>query len=285
MTKARLALIFGILIISSYPTSVKLNATPSSIAAFYRMAIATCLLLPYMLYTKQLVLPKKLILVYSILSGIFIAADISLWNVSIKESTISQATLLVNLAPIWVGIASYFFLKHVPTRNFWIGTVVAVFGMIVFVGIKNFTRLEFDQAFGLAILAGVFYAGYIITSKKALNELALLPFFTISLLSSSVVLLLVNLILKEPFTGFSTGSWLILFYQGIVVQLTAWMLINYAIKNMKATRVSLSLLSQAFLSALVARLVLQEHISNQMLLGGAIVILGVAITFYQAEKN
>jgi drug/metabolite transporter (DMT)-like permease len=54
---------------------------------------------------------------------------------------------------------------------------------------------------------------------------------------------------------------------------------------MRATRVSLSLLSQAFLSALIARLVLHEHISNQMILGGAIVIFGLVITFYEKVKN
>ena len=74
-------------------------------------------------------------------------------------------------------------------------------------------------------------------------------------------------------------------YQGLVVQLTAWMLINCAIKRMRATRVSLSLLSQAFLSALVARMVLQEHITNQMLLGGAVVIFGLAITFYEGGQK
>ena len=285
MTKTKLALFAGILIISSYPTSVKLNATPSSVAAFYRMAIACVLLIPWVIYQKKFIIPKPSILFFSILSGICIAADVSLWNVAIKDSSIGQATLLVNLAPIWVGLASYFFLKHVPTRNFWIGTAIAVFGMMVFVGFKNFSNFEFDQAFIVAIIAGVFYAGYIITSKKALNELELLPFFTLSLLSSTIFLFIVNLILGEPLVGFSTGSWLIMLYQGIVVQLTAWMLINYALKRMRATRVSLSLLSQAFLSAFIARLVLHEHISNQMLLGGTIVIFGLAVTFYEKAKN
>jgi drug/metabolite transporter (DMT)-like permease len=285
MTKARLALIVGILIISSYPTSAKLNAAPSSIAAFYRMAIACVLLLPFAYFRKELVLPKSKVLLLTIFSGFFIAADVSLWNIAIKESTISQATLLVNLAPIWVGIASYFFLKNAPTRNFWIGTVIALFGMIVFVGVRTFINFEFDKAFIVAVVAGIFYAGYIISSKKALSELPLLPFFSLSLMSATVVLFFVNLALKEPFTGFSSGSWFIMLYQGIVVQLLAWMLINYAIKRLRATRVSLSLLSQAFLSAIVARIILNEPITNQMLLGGAIVILGVALTFYQAEKN
>ena len=285
MTKERLALLVGVLIISSYPTSVKMNAAPSSVAAFYRMAIACAVLLPWVFFQKKLVLPKTSILLLSILSGICLAADISLWNIAIKESTIGQATLLVNLAPIWVGLGSYFFLKQIPTRNFWIGTLVALFGMVVFVGIKSFTKLEFDQAFITAIIASVFYAGYIISSKNALNELALLPFFAISLASSTLFLFIVNLILKEPLIGFSNTSWLIMLYQGLVVQLTAWMLINCAIKRMRATRVSLSLLSQAFLSALVARMVLQEHITNQMLLGGAVVIFGLAITFYEGGQK
>lgn len=284
MTKARLALLIGVLIISSYPTTVKLNVAPSSIAAFYRMAIAFVVLLPLVIYKKAFQIPSLKVFTFAALSGVFIGADVSLWNIAIKASPIGQATLLVNLAPIWVGIASYFFLKQKPLKMFWVGAFVSFMGMIIFVGIQSFTNLDFDKAFLYALLAGVFYAAYIIASKKALNVLDLLPFFAISLFSASIMLLIVNLALGASFTGFSSTSWLIMLYQGLVVQLLAWLFINFAIKNMRATRVSLSLLSQAFLSAIIAYIVINESITLNMIIGGSVVVFGIALTFYEIEK-
>lgn len=281
MKPARIALIFGILIISTYPTLVKLGDAPSAMGAFYRMAIACAILLPYAVVTKQFSLPFSKITVFVILSGLFIAADVAFWNIAIKESTAMQATLLVNLAPIWVGIGSYFFLKLNPSRNFWFGTIVAFFGMAIIVGLKIFLTLSFDKAFMYALIAGMFYAGYIISSKKALHQLSVVSFFSISILTASVALGTFNIYQGNAFTGFNKNTWIILFLQGVLVQLIAWLLINYALKHMRATRVSLSLLSQAFLSGIVARLVINEAITIQMIIGGSILLLGIALTFYE----
>ena len=47
----------------------------------------------------------------------------------------------------------------------------------------------------------------------------------------------------------------------------------------RATRVSLSLLSQALLAALLAWMFLDEDISMKMISGGLIILFGIGITF------
>jgi drug/metabolite transporter (DMT)-like permease len=67
----------------------------------------------------------------------------------------------------------------------------------------------------------------------------------------------------------------------VVCQLAAWLLISYATQHMKATRVSLSLLAQAVLTALIAYLFLDEKLTLQMILGGVLLLLGIRITFFE----
>ena len=62
--KPRLALVFGILCISIFPILIKLKLAPGLISAFYRMAIAVSLLLPYVLFTKKFKLPEKFVVFY-----------------------------------------------------------------------------------------------------------------------------------------------------------------------------------------------------------------------------
>ncbi|SEA16145.1 Permease of the drug/metabolite transporter (DMT) superfamily [Flavobacterium gillisiae] len=278
--KPRLALAFGILCISIFPILVKLRLTPGLISAFYRMAIAFSLLLPYVLITKKFTLPKTSILILAILCGVLFASDVAVWNIAIQESSATQASLLTNLSPLWVGIISYVFLKTKPATNFWIGTTVALFGMAMLVGFKFFLELDFDNAFILAVLSGIFYSIYLLVSKKALSQMDVLSFMTISLMASTVYLAIVCIVMNEPFSGFSDAGWFVLLIQAVVCQLMAWLSISYATQSMRPTRVSLSLLGQAVITSILAWLFLDEKITLNMIIGGLILLLGIRITFY-----
>lgn len=63
----------------------------------------------------------------------------------------------------------------------------------------------------------------------------------------------------------------------------AWLLLGYATKHMKATRVAVSLLGQAVLTTILAWIFIGEAITLQMIIGGAILIFGIRITFYEKK--
>ncbi|WP_369752784.1 DMT family transporter [Flavobacterium sp. WC2409] len=278
--KPRLALVFGILCISIFPILIKLKLAPGLISAFYRMAIAVSLLLPYVLVTKKFKLPEKKNLILAILCGVLFASDVAVWNIAIQESSATQASLLTNLSPLWVGIISYVFLKTKPALNFWIGTIVALFGMAMLVGFKFFLELDFNNSFLLAVLSGIFYSIYLLVSKKALTHIDVLSFMTISLLASTLYLAVVCIWMNEPFSGFSNSGWFVLLIQAVVCQLMAWLSVSYATQHMRPTRVSLSLLGQAVLTSILAWAFLDEKITINMVIGGMILLLGIRITFY-----
>ena len=283
MNKPRIALAAGVLFISIFPILVKMNLTPPVVSAFYRMAIAAAVLVPFVLLTGKLKKTTRKLTLYSILCGVIFGLDVGVWNVAIQGSTATQATLLTNLSPIWVGIGAFFFLKDKPTRNFWIGTVIAIFGMVLLVGFRTFINLDFNFAFGFAILSGMLYAVYMLLSKNILNEIDVWNFMTISLLSSMIALGALSYFLGEPFGGYSQLGWITLVIQGLICQLAAWLLISYATKHMRATRVSVSLLGQAVLAAILASVFLKEAISMQMVIGGLFLLFGIWVTFIQKQ--
>lgn len=281
MTKPRIALAVGIICISIFPILVKLNLTPGLVSAFYRMAIASVLLLPYILITKQFKVSSQKAFWLSVICGVVFGLDVGVWNIAIQQSTATQATLLTNLSPVWVGVGAFLFLKDKPKRNFWIGTVVAIIGMVLLVGFELFINFDFNLAFIFGILSGMLYAIYMLTSKKILGEMEVMTFMTVSLVSSAIALGLLSYTLNEPFNGFSNTGWLVLVIQGVVCQLLAWLLISFATKHMRATRVSVSLLGQAVLASILAWWFLDEQISIQMVIGGIVLLFGIRLTFYE----
>ena len=284
MTKPRLALFLGILCISIFPVIVRMNLTSGLISAFYRMAIATAVLLPFALYKNKLKLDNIKMLLPIMACGVLFASDIAVWNISIQNSSATQATLLTNLSPIWVGIFSLLFLSFRPRKSFWLGTVIALIGMTVFVGIDTILELKLDFAFFLGILSGVLYAIYILVSKTVLEKLEVVTFITYSMIFSTIFLFIINVIFAESFFGFSDKAWISLLIQGIVCQLIAWLLISYATQKMRATRVSLSLLSQAIFATILAALFVNEKITGIQIIGSGIILVGIATTFYEKRK-
>ena len=285
MKKARIALVIGIICISVFPILVKLNLTPGVISAFYRMAFSFVLLVPFVLWKKQFKLPNLKVGLLAVLCGIVFGSDVAVWNIAIQESTATQASLLTNLSPVWVGVLALFFLKDKPRANFWIGTMIAVFGMMMLVGFSTFRNLDFDLAFSFGILSGIFYAFYMLISKEVLKQLNVLTFMTISLGASSVFLGFLSYGLNEPFSGFSTMGWFVLVLQAAICQLAAWLLISFATKKMRATRVSVSLLGQGILASILAWLFLDETITLQMVLGGFVLLFGIRLTFYEKQLH
>ncbi|EGV43795.1 DMT family transporter [Bizionia argentinensis JUB59] len=285
MKKARWALVIGILCISVFPVLVKLNLTPGVISAFYRMAFSFVLILPYALFKKQIKIPNLRIGLLAVLCGIIFGSDVAVWNIAIQESTATQASLLTNLSPVWVGVLALFFLKDKPKANFWVGTLVAVFGMMMLVGFSTFRNLDFDLAFSFGILSGVLYAFYMLISKEALKHLNVITFMTVSLGASSIYLGILSYALNEPFSGFSNTGWFVLVMQAVICQLLAWLLISFATKKMRATRVSVSLLAQGILASILAWLFLDETITLQMVLGGLVLLFGIRITFYEKQLH
>ncbi|WGF93616.1 DMT family transporter [Aequorivita marisscotiae] len=283
MTKPRIALVLGIICISIFPILVKLKLAPAIVSAFYRMAIAASILVPFALLSGKFKIPSIKLFLLTLVCGTIFALDVAVWNIAIQESTATQATLLTNLSPVWVGIGAFFFLKNKPTRNFWIGTVIAIFGMITLVGFHFFVNLDFNLAFIFAILSGVFYAIYMLVSKFVLYDVEVLPFITLSTFTSAVFLGVLSFFINEPFTGFTEMGWISLLIQGLVCQLAAWLLLGYATKHMRATRVSVSLLGQAVLTTIFAWLFINETVTFQMIIGGIILLFGIWVTFYSKK--
>jgi drug/metabolite transporter (DMT)-like permease len=280
---SKLALALGILCISIFPILVRLHLTGGLISAFYRMFIASILLLPYVVLAKKLSIPTSKNLLLACLCGIVFASDIAIWNIAIQQSTASQATLLANLSPLWVGVISFLFLKNKPSTNFWIGTIISFMGLIILVGFQVFVALNFNLAFILAVLAGILYSIYLLTSKSVLEQTDVLSFLSIVLISSSLFLGLVCWFTNQSFTGFTPSGWFVLFIQGSICQLVAWILISYSMKYLPTTKVSISLLAQSVLAIFWAWLFLGEKMNLYQIIGAIFLLLGIRVTFF--SKN
>ena len=269
-----LLLLFGVLCISWSAILVKLADISGFGSGFYRLLFGTIGIIPVWLYFKKPISSRKGVKI-AIVCGVLFACDIALWNTSIMLSKASISTLLANLAPVWVGIGALLFMKEKPTKLFWIGTAIAIFGVTIIIGISEVMEARLNFGNLLAIVASIFYGAYLITVRKGRNSLDTFSFTTISMVSSTVVLGLICLFTATPLWGFSSTTWLSLSALGLVPQLLGWLAINQALGHIKPTVASVSLLSQTVFTAIFSVLILSEVLTFHEIGGALVVLVGI----------
>jgi drug/metabolite transporter (DMT)-like permease len=279
----KLSLFLGILCIAFSPIFVKLAGVPALTSSFYRIFIGWVCLAPYCIIKNKLKINRADLLI-AMLGGLVFASDIAVWHISLLKISATVSTLLANLAPVWVGLLSYLLFKKQAGRWFWIGTIVAIAGMVVLVGYQDVIHLKFNAGILLALLASFLYACYILITKGILQKIETITFMFYNMLTASVFLLLICLFDHVELMGLSASSWECLLAMGIICQLTGWITINYAIKFLESTKVSIALLGQTVIAGFLAILLLKERLEFKEIAGSVIVLGGIALSFIVKPK-
>ena len=277
------SLIIGILCIAFSPIFVKLAAAPPVTSGFYRIFIAWICLLPYCIIKQKLKIKRRELLI-ALLGGVVFASDIAVWNMSLTRISATVSTLLANLAPVWVGLLSFVLFKRNSGNLFWIGTLIAIAGMVVLVGYKNVIALQYNAGILLALLASFFYAIYILITKGILKKISTVTFMFYSMLAAAVFLLVINGFQQNSLVNYLHSTWLCLVGMGIVCQLAGWLTINYSLEFLPSTKVAVALLGQTVLASFLAVIFLREKLELKEIVGSAIVLGGIAITFLKSSQ-
>ena len=274
----KVSLVIGILCISFSPIFVKLAGVSPIGAAFYRVVVAWLCLLPYCVIKKKLSINKKQLII-ALTAGIVFASDVAVWNISLLKISATVSTLIANLAPVWVGLFSFLLFKKRSGMLFWIGTVIAIVGMIILVGYEHILHLELNAGILLAVLASLFYAIYIMITKNIMAGIDVFTFMFYSMMSASIFLLIVNGFIDNNLIHLSVKVWLCFIGMGLICQLTGWLTINYSLRYLESTKVSIALLSQTVFAGLLAAFLLNEKLDANEIVGSVIVLAGIAVTF------
>jgi drug/metabolite transporter (DMT)-like permease len=207
--------------------------------------------------------------------GVFLAIDLVLWQVALLVTSAANATLLANVAPVWVGLGALILFRERLGSYFWSGLVLALAGMALVVSGGARQLANFNYGDMLAVGASFFYALYFLVTQRVRAGMDTLTFLALSVASSVVLLLAVCLVLGAPLGGFSTRAWAALVALGLLSHLCGYLAINYALGHMRATSVSVSLLGQPVITALLSIPLLGELLSVQQIIGGALVLVGI----------
>src|SRR5512138_1521754 len=129
--RAYTALALGVFAIGWSALFVRWSAVPGWTSAFWRMALAQLVFVPWALAWR----PSRAAVRDAVIAGVFFAADLALFNSAVMMSSAANATLLGTNAPIFVALGAWLLYRDRPSPVFWIGFALSFTGMVAIVGL------------------------------------------------------------------------------------------------------------------------------------------------------
>ena len=273
---AYIGLGIGILSLGMSAIFVRWADAPGPVTGFYRMFISTVILTPFFAKRnrKGSALTTRTIL-YPALGGIFLALDLALWNTSVFYTSASNATLLSNTAPLWVALGAWLIFQENLYRNFWIGLSFALAGAVLIVGTDFFISPRFGVGDLMAAAAGIFYAGYYLSTQRGREYFDPISYIWLMGIFSSITLALVNFIMGYTLLGYSRETWIVFFVIAVILQLIGYIAISYAMGHLPASVVAPTMIGQPIMTTILAIPLLGEIPLPIQLLGGVIALTGI----------
>lgn len=283
---ALIALFAGAIAIGASPLFVKVSEAGPVSTAFWRVFLA----LPFLWAWAWTTTPRDTS-VHTVearrrlgLAGFYFAGDLAVWHWSIVLTTVATATLLANLAPIFVTLAVWLWLRQRPALRFLLGLALALLGIALLVGgdVQISRGALLGDLFG--VITAMFYAAYQLTVTRLRTTTSTARIMAWSSTVTAVILLPFALLSGETVLPVTTLGWLKLFGLALIAQVAGQSLIAYAMAHLPPRLSSAGLLLQPVMAALFAWMLLGETLGALQFAGALLVLVGIRIA-HQAEAR
>lgn len=254
-------LAFGAMLIGFAPIFVKWSMLSSSAIAFYRMffAIPFLFIFNYAANKKfSFKVNNKSTILYTAFASLAFTTDLTLWHFSMTITSVSNATIIVNSAPIFVAILSFIIFKEKLSKGFLLSfliTYIGIIGLIYFSNNYNNGKFLGDL---LCLVAAFFYGVYLLIiaklgKEKSLNIIFYTTFFCCIF---SIIPMIIEGGNIFPASSF---EWINLILLAFLCQFGGQYFITHAIGKISASSGSIGLLMQPITATILAVLIFTDQ--------------------------
>tara|TARA_R110000787_G_scaffold11034_2_gene36999 strand:- start:15 stop:959 length:945 start_codon:yes stop_codon:yes gene_type:complete len=211
------------------------------------------------------------------MAGVYLAADMGVWHFSIKLTTVANATLLPNVAPVFVVLGGWLLFRTRVTRTYLAGLAAAMIG--VFILSRASLSLSETHFIGdlLGVLTAVFYAAYQMSVERLCRRFSTFTIMVYAIPVSALVMLPFALLSGEAMAPATLAGWAVLIALAAGPQVVGQGLIAWAMAHLPVAFASVSLLVQPVTAAIVAWILFGENIGPLQAVGAVIVLGGILL--------
>ena len=275
---ALLALAAGAACIALSPILVRLSEVGPTVTAFWRAALAVPFLAALVAASggaPRTIGPGDRWRLAA--AGLFFAGDLAFWHWSIRFTSVANATLFANFAPVFVAAGAWLLFGERPALRFLAGLALAFAGAFCLLG--ESLRVGGDHALGdgLGLATALCLSSYLLAVRSLRARLGAAGIMLWTSLATATVLLPVAWLSGEGFWPATLAGWAVLIGLGLLSHALGQGLIAFALAHLPAGFSALALLLEPVLAALFAWLWLAEGLAVLQWLGGVAVLAGIGV--------
>jgi len=272
---AFLALILANLVLAAGPWMVRLADVGPVAAGFWRLALA----LPFLAFiafrqSRGLPPPSWWLVAAVALGGVFFAADLAAWHAGILRTKLANATLFGNFASLLFTIYGFVILRSAPRLVQLLALALAAVGTLLLIGNSyEVSRAHFAGDL-LALLAGLFYAFYLVAVDRARKAMKPMPVLAVATAGGALPILLFAMAIGEQIVP---HDWTPVILLSISSQLIGQGLLVYAMGHMSPVVTGLCFLLQPIASAAIGWVVFGERLSSGDWIGALLICAALVL--------
>ena len=277
------ALILANIFLALGPWMVRLTDVGPVAAAFWRLALAIPLLLLLAWRSGGAGFrPGWPIAATIALAGLFFAADLAIWHVSIGLTKLANATLFGNSSTLLFPIYGFIAARMLPPRLQQLALLLALAGAALLLGSSYELSPLYLRGDLFAIVAGLFYTSYLIVIDRVRRRLKPLPVLALATIAGAGPLLVFALALGEQVMP---GDWTPLILLSLGSQVLGQGLLVYSMGHLSPLVVGVALLTQPAMTAVIGWLVYDERLGLADGLGALLICAALVLIRLPARSQ
>ncbi|RLV54695.1 DMT family transporter [Aeromicrobium phragmitis] len=273
-----LLLAVAILGVSASGPLMAATTAPALAIAFWRNATATVLLAPAALTRgrPELVGLTRRHWTVVVFAGVMLAAHFATWISSLKLTSVAAAIALISMQVLWVVLIDI--LRGVwPGPGVLVGCVLAIAGVFVITGVDLSLSREALLGDGLALAGGLFAALYVVAGARARETLGTTTYTFLVYGVCAATLLVACVLSGVQLGGFSARDWALIAAVTVCAQFLGHSIINHLLAVMTPVVISLALLLEVPVGAMLAAVFLGEALPWATYGGLVLILAGLAV--------
>jgi drug/metabolite transporter (DMT)-like permease len=219
-------------------------------------------------------------------AGVALAIHFAAWISSLAYTSIAASTVLVTTNPLWVALLAWWWRGDRPRQSLGWAMLLAVAGAIVISSGAN-TTVGSHPLLGnsLALLGAWGVSFYLLLGQAAQQRgLPFADYLRWVYTTAALVLLPLPPLIGTPYQGWPIAvyGWILLL--GGIPQLIGHSCLNWGLRWLSPTLMAFVILTEPLVAGLLGWLVLGEPLTGPIVLGGGLILTGMAIALTSSSQ-
>ena len=275
----RLIVLMGVLGVSFSSILVRLSTAPSLVLVIYRMGFAVALLMPviWMRHRGELLALKKREVLLCLLSGASLGLHFSTYFESLRFTSIASSVVLVDTEVLFVALISILLFRKKLTSKAWIAVALALLGSVIIAMADTAAGSDALRGDLLALSGAFFVAVYTLIGSVCRRSVSTTVYTFLVYLAAALTVLSITLFSGVPITGYGMVNYFTGFGMTVFCTLLGHSVFSWGLKYLPPAFISTVKLLEPVFASLLGLLLFGEVPGILTLLGGAVVIAGIAL--------